>query len=160
SGAFAHDPYVMRHKPRSLLCLPIVSRGDVIAVLYLENKLVSGAFTPELLDALEVIAAQAAIALANADLFAKLERENAERRRPEGQLRRSVALLQAAERDRDRLLVDERRARAAAEQAVRMRDEFLSVASHELRTPLTSLQLAIQGLSRRLPADVAPPITR
>jgi len=57
-----------------------------------------------------------------------------------------------AQRERDRLLVDERQARAAAEEAVRVRDEFLSVASHELRTPLTSLQLAIQGLSRRPPA--------
>jgi signal transduction histidine kinase len=34
------------------------------------------------------------------------------------------------------------------------------VASHELRTPLASLQLAIQGLSRRLGTDVAPPVER
>jgi len=58
------------------------------------------------------------------------------------------------------LLIDERRARTDAEEAVRLRDEFLSVASHELRTPLTSLQLAIQGLSRRLGTDVAPPVAR
>jgi signal transduction histidine kinase len=45
-------------------------------------------------------------------------------------------------------------------EALRIRDDFLSVASHELRTPLTSLQLAIQGLSRRLGTDVAPPIER
>ena len=33
-----------------------------------------------------------------------------------------------------------------AQAAVRIRDEFLSVASHELRTPLTALQLQIEGL--------------
>jgi signal transduction histidine kinase len=55
-----------------------------------------------------------------------------------------------AERQRDRLLLDEQSARAAAEEAVRLRDEFLSIASHELRTPLTSLQLAIQSLGQRL----------
>jgi signal transduction histidine kinase len=36
--------------------------------------------------------------------------------------------------------------RARAEEAVRLRDEFLSIASHELRTPLMSLQLTVQGL--------------
>jgi len=391
-GPFVNDPYIAEHRPRSVLCLPISRQIEVVTVLYLENNLVAGAFTPDHLIALEMIAAQAAIALANAELFAKLERENTERRRAEAfleesrgklqqiidnsaavifvkdadgrfllanrafnelfhvgpdevigktdhylavpsdapetyrandmaalredraiefeetatmggvtrtflslkfplhdaegrpyatcgistditgrkrfedQLRSSVSLLQAtlestgdailvvdtagravqlnrrftetwgytearggelfdlqklrrpaafrdqlallalhpddnsfgivefedgrifesysqpqrmdgrvvgrvwsfrdvtvrvrAERERDRLLVDERRARAAAEEAVRMRDEFLSVASHELRTPLASLQLAIQGLTRRLGSDVAPPVGR
>ena len=43
--------------------------------------------------------------------------------------------------------------------AVRLRDEFLSVASHELRTPLTTLGLQIDGLSHTLPALVSGPQT-
>jgi signal transduction histidine kinase len=35
------------------------------------------------------------------------------------------------------------------EEAVRARDEFLSIASHELRTPLTALQLQVQVLTLR-----------
>jgi PAS domain S-box-containing protein len=35
-------------------------------------------------------------------------------------------------------------------EAVRARDEFLSIASHELKTPLTTLQLQIQGLARKV----------
>jgi PAS domain S-box-containing protein len=35
-------------------------------------------------------------------------------------------------------------------QAVRVRDEFLSMASHELRTPLTTLQLRVESLMRTL----------
>jgi signal transduction histidine kinase len=47
---------------------------------------------------------------------------------------------------------DERLALARAHEAIRLRDEFLSIASHELRTPLTALQLQIQRL-RKLPGD-------
>ena len=36
---------------------------------------------------------------------------------------------------------------ARAEEAVRLRDEFLSLASHELRTPLTALSLQVQSLA-------------
>jgi signal transduction histidine kinase len=37
-----------------------------------------------------------------------------------------------------------------AQQAIRLRDEFLVVASHELRTPLTALQLQLESLLRAL----------
>jgi signal transduction histidine kinase len=54
----------------------------------------------------------------------------------------------AREATRQQALERERTARAFAEDAVRLRDDFLSLASHELRTPLTSLQLSIQALQR------------
>jgi signal transduction histidine kinase len=44
-----------------------------------------------------------------------------------------------------------------AQDAVALRDEFLSVAGHELRTPLTALQLHLGTLQRRLQALPAPP---
>ena len=45
-----------------------------------------------------------------------------------------------------------------AREAVRARDEFLSIASHELKTPLTTLQLQIQGLARRLKSVSGDPV--
>jgi len=47
------------------------------------------------------------------------------------------------------LALGQARARHAAEQAVQIRDSFLSVASHELKTPLTSLFGNAQLLQRR-----------
>lgn len=44
--------------------------------------------------------------------------------------------------------IDHARLFDEAQRAVRMRDEFLSIASHELKTPLTSLRLHVSGIQR------------
>jgi PAS domain S-box-containing protein len=50
--------------------------------------------------------------------------------------------------------VDNARLYAQAQRAIRLRDEFLSVASHELKTPLTPLALKLQGMKRSLPMEL------
>ena len=67
--------------------------------------------------------------------FAKVTRDLTESRR--------------AEEERVRL--------AQAQEAIRLRDEFLSIAAHELRTPLTALQLQLQSLRRA--GSTAPEVT-
>lgn len=52
--------------------------------------------------------------------------------------------------ERARLLAQERDARANAEAAVRLRDDFLGIASHELKNPLTALQGSARLLALRL----------
>lgn len=48
------------------------------------------------------------------------------------------------------LALENMRLYAGAQEAIRVRDDFLSIASHELRTPLTALQAHLQGILRGL----------
>ena len=66
---FRHDPYVRESRALSMLCMPIKHQGKLTGVLYLENSLVRGAFTPALIEILEILASQAAVSLENARLY-------------------------------------------------------------------------------------------
>ncbi len=48
------------------------------------------------------------------------------------------------------LAIDNARLYHEAQQAVRLREEFLSIASHELKTPISALQLQVQSLQSTL----------
>ena len=92
---FARDDYIARNQPRSVLCLPIVRQAEVVGLLYLENNAVVGAFTPERLSALELLAAQTAISLENVRL---LEQERAARQAAEQAEQRSTLLAEGTTR--------------------------------------------------------------
>lgn len=67
-----------------------------------------------------------------------------------GTITRDISEQRQDEQDRERILRE-------LGEAVRLRDEFLSVASHELKTPLTSLSLKLQSLAREATAQAESP---
>ncbi|PZO37910.1 MAG: serine/threonine protein kinase [Pseudanabaena frigida] len=71
-GHFINDPYIQRNQTQSLLCLPLLNQSKLVGVLYLENQLAAGAFTPERSQVLNLLSTQAAIAIEKAKLYSKL----------------------------------------------------------------------------------------
>lgn len=63
-----------------------------------------------------------------------------------------ITELRAALEARMRL-AEAQAARTAAEEALHVRDDFITVAAHELKTPLTSLKLQIQAALKTVPGD-------
>lgn len=66
---------------------------------------------------------------------------------------RDITERRAAEQERTRLLQAEQTARAAAEAALRTRDEVLAIVSHDLRNPLSVIDMCASSLSDRLSPD-------
>ncbi|MBD1840370.1 AAA family ATPase [Coleofasciculus sp. FACHB-64] len=75
-GRFTNDTYIQNQDLKSVLCIPIINSGRLIAILYLENNLTVGAFTPNRMEVLKLLSSQAAISLENALLYTNLATAN------------------------------------------------------------------------------------
>lgn len=80
--------------------------------------------------------------------FTKVIRDITERKRNEDLLKMAYINLEKRVEERTQALL---KTNEQLQQAVQLRDEFLSIASHELRTPMTPLKLQIQSLISHIP---------
>lgn len=76
---YRNDAYIKDNKVLSMLCIPIVEKGEKIGLLYLENKLLEGVFTKNRLEILNMLSGQIGISIQNALLYENLEEKVAER---------------------------------------------------------------------------------
>lgn len=89
-GPFQSDPRLRARQCKSIVAVPLLRQGRLTGVLYLENELVEGAFTPERVEVLKLLAAQAAVSLENARLYEELEARVEERTRALAEANRSL----------------------------------------------------------------------
>ena len=59
------DPYILRVRPRGILCCPLVHRGEIVGALYLENRHTADVFTPARVKLVGWLATQLATSLEN-----------------------------------------------------------------------------------------------
>ena len=75
----AHDPYLRTARPLSALCLPLVQRGALEGIVYVENRINLMDLSERKLRYLSVLGSQAAISIRNSLLYSELEKKVEER---------------------------------------------------------------------------------
>jgi len=76
SAHYTNDPYIAEKQVKSALCVPINYRDKLLGALYLENNLITAAFTEERLDVIHMLLTQASISFENARLFTEITNLN------------------------------------------------------------------------------------
>ncbi|MEQ8468511.1 AAA family ATPase [Coleofasciculus sp. E1-EBD-02] len=72
-GNFTNERYIKKYGVKSVLCVPLLNQGQLSGIVYLENNLTTGAFTPDRLEVLQLLSGQAAIAITNAKLYTEVK---------------------------------------------------------------------------------------
>lgn len=125
---FAARQSVQLSHLRSVLCVPLMTQGRVLGIIYLDNRAQSGMFTEKQLTMLSAFANQAAVAMENARLYDNLRKSLEERLRLQDELHRQETK------------------RLALEEASRLKSDFIGFVAHELRNPLTSIRGFVQTM--------------
>lgn len=72
-GQFTQDAYIVAQQPRSILCTPLMHQARLTGILYLENNRMTGAFTEDRIEVLNLLSGQIAVSIENAHLYADVQ---------------------------------------------------------------------------------------
>ncbi len=117
---FNNATSIVNLKLRSVMCVPLISRGSTIGALYVENRSIRGQFKERDLAPLILFANQVAVSIENAALNDDLEARVGERTR---ELRDALSQLE--------------RSWMNVVETNRLQTELLGNVAHDLRSPLT-----------------------
>ena len=142
---YGADPYIVRRRPRSVMCVAVQRQARLVGVLYLENGVLADAFTSDRIRVVRMLATEAAIALENARLFDGLKSEIREHSVARQALGTALAQVERLKEDLEA-------------ENVYLRGDLIANVSHDLRTPLVSLRGYLELLV--LKGDTLAPATQ
>lgn len=118
---------------KSILCLPIHHKGEIIAILFLENTLMTDAFSSTQVELLKMISRQIAVSIENAQIYEDLENRVKERTKELDEMNKHLV-----------------NANNRLEKNELERKTLIHSISHELRSPITStlgyIELMLEGV--------------
>jgi signal transduction histidine kinase len=146
SAQFGKDPHIASGRPRSILCFLMAGHVGRRGLVYLENGLTQGAFTPGRIKILQLLSTQAVISLENAELYGTLEKKVHERTlQLQTKNQELASALEQLREAQDRMMMQNRLAALGA---------LTAGIAHELRNPLNFIN-NFAGLSMQLVEEVA-----
>lgn len=137
------DRYIITHKPKSALCIPISKQGKLIAILYLENNLTEGAFTSDRIETLQLLTSQAAISIENARLYQQVENYS---HTLEAEVARKTEELSQKAADLEQTVQNLQQTQAQLIQSEKMSalGQLVAGIAHEINNPITFIHSNLQ----------------
>ncbi|MEM8566374.1 MAG: ATP-binding sensor histidine kinase [Bacteroidota bacterium] len=126
---FMSDPAVKENELKSVLCLPMLNKGKLEGILYLENSLQESVFTENRVRFLELLSGQIAVSMENAQLYENLENRIEERT---SELKTSLENLKTTQEEL-------RKKHDNLDVANKTKSKLFSIISHDIRGPMAHL---------------------
>ena len=138
---FAEDDYVQKYQPLSVMCTPLIYQGKMVGLLYLENRLIRGAFTEDKVVIIQHLATQAAISLINAGMYQALQELN---QKLEEKVKERTASLKRSQEEAMKMLTE----RVILEERRRISKEMHDVIGHALAIAIVQLETVKRLIAR------------
>lgn len=126
---------------KSVLCVPLISQGDVIGAIYLENRSEYDLFQENDVEPLQYLASHAAVCIQNVMLNTELERVSIEH------IRKITEISDSND------VPSEQIEEIVKQERIRILRNFIQNASHQFRTPLSVINTSVDILRRKIDTD-------